>query len=59
MNDGPEFHLNMPISELAEHDTRAIEASDLSSTPPFAETADGAQGLELPDPNLGIRQTVV
>ena len=40
MNDGPRFHSNMPISELTEHDTRAIEASDVSSTPPVAETAD-------------------
>ena len=41
MNDGPRFHSNMPTSELTEHDTQAIEASDVSSTPPVAETADG------------------
>ena len=41
MNDGPRFHLDMPISELTEHVTRAIEASDVSSTPPIAETVDG------------------
>ena len=40
MNDGPRFHLDMPISEFAERDTRAIEASVVSSTPPVAETAD-------------------
>ena len=40
MNDGPRFHLNMPDSELTERVTRAIEASDVSSTPPIAETAD-------------------
>ena len=41
MNDGPRFHSDMPISELTERDTRAIEASDVSSTPPVAETTDG------------------
>ena len=40
-NDEPRFHLNMPISELTECDTRAIKASDISLTPPVAETADG------------------
>ena len=29
-NDGPRFHSNMPISELTERDTRAIEASVVS-----------------------------
>ena len=41
-NDGPGFHSDMPVSELTEHVTRAIEASDVSSTPPVAETMDGA-----------------
>jgi len=40
MNDGPRFHSNMPISELTECITRAIEASDVSSTPLVAETTD-------------------
>ena len=40
-NDGPKFHSNMPVSELTEHVTRAIEASDVSSTPPVVETTDG------------------
>ena len=40
-NDGPRFHLDMPVSELTERVTRAIEASDISSTPPVAETTDG------------------
>ena len=40
MNDGPEFHSNMPVSELAECVTRAIEASDISSTPLVAKTTD-------------------
>ena len=38
MNDRPRFHSDTPISELIEHVTRAIEASDISSTPPVAET---------------------
>ena len=42
MNDGPRFHSNMPVSELAEHVTRAIEASDVSSTPPISKTTDRA-----------------
>ena len=41
-NDGPRFHLNIPVSELTERITRAIEASDVSSTPSDAETVDGA-----------------
>ena len=30
-NDEPGFLSNMPVSELTERDTRAIEASDVSS----------------------------
>ena len=41
MNNGPGFHLNVPISELTERDTRAIEASVVSSAPPVVETEDG------------------
>ena len=73
MNDGLRFHSDMPVSELAERDTRAIEASVISSTPLVAETADsvtheiwstptkpnGARGLEPPNPNLGIELTGV
>ena len=68
MNDGPIFHSNMFVSELSECDTRAIEASDVSSAHLVAKTMDrvthgtrptptepnGAQGLEPPDPNSGI-----
>ena len=67
-NDGPRFHSDMPVSELTERVTRAIEASDVSSTPLVAETIDAethetrptpnepnrAWGLEPPDPDLGI-----
>ena len=41
-NDGPRFHTNIPISELIERDTRAIEASVVSSAPLVAETEDEA-----------------
>ena len=40
MNDGPGFHSDMPISELTECITRAIEASDVTSTPSVTETMD-------------------
>ena len=41
MNDGSGLHSDMPVSELTERVTRAIKASDVSSTPPVAETTDG------------------
>ena len=51
MNDGPRFHSDMPISELTEHDSRAIEASDISSTPPVVETTDGATITKIRRPS--------
>ena len=73
MNDGLGFHSDMPVSELAECDTRAIEASVVSSTPLIIETMNGvmhktqptptepngAQGLKLPNPDSGIGETEV
>ena len=70
-NDRLGFHSDVPVSELTERDTRAIEASVVSSTPLVAETVDrmthktrptptepnGARGLELPGPYLGNRPT--
>ena len=67
-DDGSRFHLDMPISELTERDTRAIKASVISLAPLVVKTMDGvmhetwptptkpheAWGLEPPDPNLGI-----
>ena len=67
-NDGPRFHSNVPVSDLTERVTRAIEASDVSSTPSVVETTDrvthesrstptepnGARGLRPPDPDSGI-----
>ena len=47
MNDGPGFHSNMPVSELTEHVTRAIEASDISSTSTVAETVDGTTIIKM------------
>ena len=41
MNNGPGFHSDMPVSELTEHVTRAIKASDVNSTPLVAEAMDG------------------
>ena len=52
-NDGPGFHSNMPVSELIKRVTRAIEASDVSSTPPVAETADGAMITKTSQPSTG------
>ena len=39
-NDGSRFHTNIPVSELIERDTRAVEASVINSAPPVAETED-------------------
>ena len=70
-NDGPGFCSNIPVSELAERDTRAIEAIVVSSAPLVAETEDrvthetrptptephGARGIEPSDPKLGVQLT--
>ena len=50
MNDGPGFHTNVPISELIERDTRAIEASVVNSAPPVAEIEDGVTRETRPTP---------
>ena len=52
-NDRPRFHSNIPVSKLTEHVTRAIEASDVSSTPPVAETTDGAMITKMSRPSTG------
>ena len=70
-NDRPEFHSNVPVSELTKRVARAIEASNVSSAPPVAETVDrathgtrptptkhnGAQGLRSPDTDSGNQPT--
>ena len=43
----------MSVSELTEHDTRAIEASDVSSTPPVAKTADRVTIIKMSQPSIG------
>ena len=72
-DDGPRFHPNMPVGELTERDTQAIEASVISSSSLVAKTVDmmtheirltptepnGTRGLEPPDPNSGIQLTEV
>ena len=50
MNDGPRFHSNIPVSELAERNSRAIEASVVSSTPLIAETTDRVTHKTQPTP---------
>ena len=40
-NDGPGFHTNVPVSELIERDTRAVEASVVYSAPPITKVEDG------------------
>ena len=49
-NDGPGFHSNVPVSELTECVTRAIEASGVSSAPLVVETADGVTHETQPTP---------
>ena len=49
-NDGPRFHMNIPISELIEHDTRAVEASVVNLAPPIAKTEDGVTRENTADP---------
>ena len=50
MNDRPRLHSNVPVSELTERVTRAIEASDVSSAPPIALTVDGVTHETRPTP---------
>ena len=52
-NDGLGFHSDMPVSELSKRDTRAIEASDDSSTPPVAKTVDGVTITKTSRPSTG------
>ena len=40
-NDGPGFHSDLTVSELTEHDTRAIEASVVTSALLVVKTEDG------------------
>ena len=72
-NDRSEFQSDMPVSELTDHDTRAIEATIVSLAPLAVKTMNGvahetwptptephgAQGIKLPDPNSRIHLTGV
>ena len=49
-NDGPGFHSNVPVSELTEHVTRAIEASDVSSAPPVVRNYGRGNTQNSTDP---------
>ena len=49
-NDGPRFHMNVPVSELIERDTRAVEASVVNSAPPVMKTEDGVTRKTRPTP---------
>jgi len=50
INDRPRFHLNVPISELTERVTRAIEASDVSSAPPVVRNHRWGNAQNSTDP---------
>ena len=50
VNDGSGFHMNIPVSELIERDTRAIEASVVNSAPPVVETEDWVTRENIADP---------
>ena len=60
-SDGTRFRSNIPISELIKHVTRAIEASDVASTPLVVKTTDGvtvtktSQPLTESPPRVGAR----
>ena len=49
-SDETGFHSNIPVSELIKRVTRAIEASDVASTPPIAKTTDGATVTKMRRP---------
>ena len=49
-NDGPRFHSNVPVSELTERVTQAIEASDVSSAPPVVRNHGWGNAENSTDP---------
>ena len=50
MNNGLGFHSNIPVSELTECVTRAIEASDVSLAPLVAETTNRVNARNSTNP---------
>ena len=57
MNNEPGFHSDVLVIKLTEHITRAIEASDISSTPPVVETANRVTTTKMSRPSTGPRYT--
>ena len=53
MNNGLRSHSNVPDSELTECVTRAIKASDISSTPMVAETMEEVMITKASRPSIG------
>ena len=51
MNGGTGFHSNMPVSELTNRVTQAIEASDVNSILPVVETMDRATITKMSRPS--------
>ena len=49
-NNGSRFPTNIPVSELIERDTRAVEASVVNSAPLVVETEDGVARENTADP---------
>ena len=49
-NDGPGFHMNVPV-RLIERDARAVEASVVNSAPPVVKTKDGVMRETRSTPN--------
>ena len=49
-NDGSGFHMNIPVSELIERDTRVVEASVVNSAPSAVETEDRVARENTVDP---------
>ena len=49
-NDGPGFHTNVPISELIERNSRAVEASVVYLAPPIAKVEDEVTREMRPTP---------
>ena len=49
-NNGPGFHLIIPVSELTEHVTRAIGASDVSSAPLVVRNRGQGNAQNQPTP---------
>ena len=58
MNDGPSFHLDMPISELAKRDTRGYDHKDEPTLDRTPATCEGSRKVGLTKrhfPREGLR----